>query len=175
MERVRYIVYVNPDAYHREPELHRRLEVGRVIGRLNERLKDEAFVLIGPGRWGTSDIQLGVKVSYADIYNSRALIEMATGSMGSGPEMAYGTHFFQDLVESQIYPLALFPEENGTFFNRDFFDNEANCLPDLLPQDAGMADLVKVIDVPAASGGKQLEIVMDADHDEALGYLRRYE
>jgi len=175
VEGVRYIVYVNPDTYYQEPELHRRLEVGRVIGRLNERLKDEVFVLIGPGRWGTSDIHLGVKVSYADIYNSRALIEMAIGSTGSGPEMAYGTHFFQDLVESQIYPLALFPEENGTFFNRDFFDNEENCLPDLLPQDAEMADLVKVIDVPAASGGRQLEIVMDADHDEALGYLRRYE
>ncbi len=121
VEDIRYIVYVHPEAYNRIPEPHLRLEVGRVIGRVNEMLKDERFVLMGPGRWGTSDIQLGVKVTYADIYNSSALIELAFRSGSGSPEMAYGTHFFQDLVESKIFPLALYPGQDGTIFKWDYF------------------------------------------------------
>ncbi len=174
VEGVRYAVCVKP-SYTSIPEPDRRLEVGRVIGRLNERLKDETFVFIGPGRWGTSNIHLGVKVSYADIYNSRALIEVAMPDQRGGfPEMAYGTHFFQDLVEARIYPLALFPSEPGNLFRWSFFEAAPNLLPDLLPDDAAMADTITVVDILAASGGKLLEIVMDADRDEALGYLKRY-
>lgn len=175
VEGVRFIIYVRPHAYHAIRDHHRRLEIGRVVGRLNERLKDEELILMGPGRWGTSNIQLGVKVSYADIYNSRALIEIATSDGGSAPEMAYGTHFFQDLVEARIFPLALFPEDPETVFNWEFFDAAPNVLPELLPEDAAAADTVCVIDVPAFAGGRLVEIVMDADRDEAMGYLRYYD
>ena len=174
VERVRYIVYVDPKAYHGIMNAQRRLQVGRVIGRLNERLKDDVFVLMGPGRWGTSDIQLGVQVGYADIYNSRALIEIAYTDGSAAPEMAYGTHFFQDLVEARIFPLALFPDDPDVVFNWEFFENAPNVLPDLLPDDADMADAVTVIDVASFTDGCLLEIVMDGEHDEALGYLRRY-
>ena len=174
VERVRYVVYVRPDAYQRIREPHVRLEVGRLIGRLNERLKDEVYILIGPGRWGTSDIQLGVKVSYVDIYNCKALIEMAISKSDGMPEMAYGTHFFQDLVEAKIFPLALFPDETASSFRWEFFNDSPNVLLDLLPDETALADVVRVIDVPAVSGGRLMEIVLDADHDEGLGYLKRY-
>jgi hypothetical protein len=174
VERVRYVVFVKPDAYHRIPNVQRRLEVGRLVGRINEALKDENFVLMGPGRWGTSDIQLGVKVSYADIFNTRALIEVAYSANGGAPEMAYGTHFFQDLVEAGIYPLALFPDEPQVCFNWDFFRESPNALSHLLPDERKLSDVVTLIDVPFVSGGRLLEIVMDADRDEALGYLRQY-
>lgn len=174
VERVRYIVYVDPLAYHEIPSVERRLQVGRAVGRLNERLYGEQFVLIGPGRWGTSDINLGVKVSYADIYNSRALIEVAHSNSNTAPEMAYGTHFFQDLVEAQIFPLALFPDDPDVIYNRDFFNSAQNVLPDLLPDDADLSDVIRVIDVPAETGGRHLEIVLDGENDEGLGYLRMY-
>ncbi len=174
VERVRYIVYVDPLAYHEIPGAERRLQVGRVVGRINERLHSEQFVLIGPGRWGTSDINLGVKVSYADIYNSRALIEVAHSNSNAVPEMAYGTHFFQDLVEAQIFPLALFPDDPGVIYNWDFFDYAQNVLPALLPDDADLSDVIRVIDVPAEAGGRYLEIVLDGENDEGLGYLRMY-
>ncbi len=172
IEGVRYIVYIKP-TYNSVGEPKRRLEVGRVIGRLNERLQDEEFVLIGPGRWGTSNINLGVKVTYADIFNSRALIEIAMPFQNGGaPEMAYGTHFFQDLVEARIFPLALFPTEPGILFNWAFFEDAPNLLPQLLPADAAMAEYITVIDVPAVSSGRLLAIIMNADKDQALGYLR---
>ena len=74
--------------------------------------------MVGPGRWGSSNIDLGVPVSYADIYNSSALIELAYSQKGITPEPSYGTHFFQDLVESQIYPLAVYPDRTGRSVQR---------------------------------------------------------
>ncbi|MBN1681186.1 MAG: phosphoenolpyruvate synthase [Anaerolineae bacterium] len=174
IERVRYMVYVRPEAYLSLPDPSARLDVGRLVGRINERLKNERFVLMGPGRWGTSDIQLGIKVTYADIYNTRALIEIAHSQGGGSPEMAYGTHFFQDLVESEIFPLALFPHEGNAFFNWEFFDHAPSVLPDLLPDDSDMVDFVRVLDLYQVAHGRLLEIIMDADADEALGYLRTY-
>jgi hypothetical protein len=142
-------------------------------------------VLAGPGRWGSVNIDLGVKVTYADIYN-RALIEIALAQGQEVPEPSFGTHFFQDLVEAHIYPLALFPDDPGAIYRRTFFDSAPNALPDLFPPEdlggsadgraeerlAQLAQFVKVIDVPAANAGRHLNIVMDGDQGEALGYLR---
>jgi hypothetical protein len=175
LERIRYIVHVKPDAYRRIAEPFMRLEVGRVVGRINEALKERNFILMGPGRWGTSNALLGVKVTHADIYNCRALIEIAFSDGSSSPEMAYGTHFFQDLVEAKIFPLALFPSEEGSFFNWNFFNKSPNMLPDLFPFEAEWANIITVIDVPQVTNGRLVEIIMDADHDEALGYLKLYD
>ena len=175
VSRIRYVVYVDPVAYAHVPDFETRFELARVIGRINQRLEGECFILMGPGRWGTSNAELGLKVGYADIYNTRALIEIAQSRTGDTLEVSYGTHFFQDLVESNIYPLPLYPGAPGTVFNRAFFDGAANALADLLPADAQYAPFVKVIDVPATTGGRYLELVMDSEQDEALAYLIRQE
>jgi len=175
LERIRYIVYVKPEAYRRIPDTVMRLEVARAVGRINEAFKERNYILMGPGRWGTSNPLLGVRVTSADIYNCRALIEIAYSDGTSSPEMAYGTHFFQDLVESKIFPLALFPYEDSGFFNWAFFNNAPNLLADLFPFDAEWEDVISVIDVPEVANGRMVEIIMDADHDEALGYLKRYD
>jgi len=168
---IRYIVYVDPKIYSRIADPSTKLEVARVVGRLNKRLEGEQFILMGPGRWGSSNINLGVKVTYADIYNTRVLVEIAMGKDGETPEVSYGTHFFQDLVEARIYPLPLYPDSDGVIFNRPFFDHAPNVLPQLLPADAAYADYIKVIDVPAVSDGRRVEIVMNADQEEAIAYL----
>ena len=168
---INYIVYVDPENYSRISERSAKLEIGRVISRLNKRLENERFILMGPGRWGSSNIDLGVKVTYADIYNTRVLVEIAMGIDGETPEVSYGTHFFQDLVESRIYPLPLYPNEEGVIFNQAFLDGVPNVLSELLPDDAPCADCVKVIDVGAASGKRFLEIVMNGEQDQALAYL----
>jgi hypothetical protein len=171
VSRIRYVVYVDPMQYERTSSYELRFELARVIGRLNKRLKGESFILMGPGRWGTSNVELGLKVTYADIYNSRALIEIAQSGTCDTLEVSYGTHFFQDLVESRIFPLPLYPNTPGTIFNYAFFENAANVLAELLPADASYVSYVKVIDVPAVTGGRYLELVMDGERDEALAYL----
>jgi hypothetical protein len=175
IQQIKYIVYVHPEKYSQLANPTLKLELARVIGRLNQRLEGQIFILMGPGRWGSANIDLGLKVGYADINNTRVLVEIALPRGEGIPDVSYGTHFFQDLVEAHIYPLPLFPHEPDTMFNRTFFVQAPNVLETLLPTDAAYADYVKVIDVPAVTNGRHLEIVMDEDRGEALAYLRRYE
>jgi hypothetical protein len=171
VDGIRAIVYVDPHAYAHAPDTATQFEIGRVVGRLNQALKDQRYILMGPGRWGSSNIQLGVRVSYADIYNTKVLIEIAHTEGGGVPELSYGTHFFQDLVEANIYPLSLFPDDPSVVYRAEFFNSAENKLADLLPADARFAEYVKVIDVPATSGGRTLTIVMNAEKDAAVGYF----
>lgn len=169
---VAYIVYVDPVRYVEVANPSRRLELARLIGRINQRLEGQNFILMGPGRWGSGNPELGVKVGYAEIYNTRALVEIGLPRGKTRPTLSYGTHFFQDLVESRIYPLAIYPGESGNSFNEGFFFTALNALPTLLPADASFSDLLKVIDVRACTGGKVLELVMSGQEGKAIAFLR---
>jgi len=76
-----------------------------------------------------------------------------------------------DLVEADIYPLPLYPDDPSTVYKEEFFAGAPNALPQLLPADEAYAPYLKVIDVPAASDGRTLTIVMNAEQDKAIGYL----
>ncbi|MBI5035156.1 MAG: phosphoenolpyruvate synthase [Chloroflexi bacterium] len=170
VSHIRYIVYVSPEKYiTADPTV--KLELARVVGRLNKCLEGQNFILMGPGRWGSTNPDLGVHITYADINNTRVLVEIALPRGEGIPEVSYGTHFFQDLVEARIYPLPLFPAQPGTLFNRAFFSSAPNVLARLSPQDAVYADFVQVIDVPSVSQGRHMELVMDEDKGAALAYL----
>ena len=161
VSKIDYLVYVDPLAYGNLPAPVQKREVARCVGRLNKVLEKHAFIVLGPGRWGSANLDLGVPVSYADIFNARALIELAVAHKGITPEPSYGTHFFQDLVESRIYPLALYPDDGQDKLNQAFLDEAPNQLAQLLPRDAALADCVKVIDIPAARQGQVMELRMD--------------
>jgi hypothetical protein len=170
-EGIRYIIFVDPEKYHQIPDLTIKLELGPAIGRLNKKLENESFILMGPGRWGSANIDLGVHVTYADIYNTKALIEVGVAQDGVTPELSYGTHFFQDLVESGIYSLPLHLDENDRDFNWSFFRDSPNGLTQLLPQDAELSPYLRLIDVAAVTNSCRLNILMDGSNDEAVGYL----
>jgi hypothetical protein len=172
---VRYIVHVDPEAYNLAPDYVTRLEVARVVGRLNKRLEGERFILMGPGRWGSSNPDLGVKVTYADIYNAKVLVEIPLARAGGACEASYGTHFFQDLVETGIYPLPITPGEHGATLNTDFIASAPNQLARLLPADSAYADFVQVVDVPEVSGGRYLKVIMSSEQERAVGYLKQSE
>jgi hypothetical protein len=172
VSEVRYVVYVDPGAYRRAPDYVTRLELARVIGRLNKRLEGERFILMGPGRWGSSNLDLGLKVTYADIYNARVLVEIPLSREGGTAEASYGTHFFQDLVEAGIFPLPITPDEDGAMLNTHFLTAAPNMLAELLPSDSAFAQYVRVVDVPAVAEGRYLEIVMNGEQEQAVGYLK---
>lgn len=172
VEHIRYVVFVDPDRYREIPNRPMKLEVGRVVGRLNKLLEKETFILMGPGRWGSANLDLGVRVGYADIYNTKVLIEIAARTEDGGrPELSYGTHFFQDLVEAGIYALPLHLDHPRSQFKWEFFRNAQNVLTELSPIDAEMADYVHVIDLAREVGSERLTIAMNGGSDEALGYL----
>jgi hypothetical protein len=172
-EGVRYIIFVDPARYREVPTVPLKVEIGRCVSRLNKLLEDEAFVLMGPGRWGSANLDLGVRVSYADIHNTKVLIEIALETEGGGtPELSYGTHFFQDLVEAGIHALPIHLNRPKTQFNWSFFRTAPNILLDISPGDAELEHYVRVIDIANMSNNTQrLNILMDSATDEALGYL----
>ncbi|MBM4318512.1 MAG: hypothetical protein FJ125_00775, partial [Deltaproteobacteria bacterium] len=172
VEGVEVIVYVCPLRYEGIATVQEKLRVARCIGRLNETLAGRRFILMGPGRWGSNNIDLGVRVSYADICNTSLLVEIARERGGHVPEVSYGTHFFQDLVEAGIHPLPLYPDEAGVRFREDFLQGSPNSLPELAEDFADLAGLVQVIDLPRAAAGQVLDVIMDGEADEALAYLR---
>ncbi len=169
---ITHLVYVDPERYYELATLDELRAVGRAVGRLNKLLPKRQFILMGPGRWGSrGDIKLGVSVTYSDINNTAALIELAARRGNYVPDLSFGTHFFQDLVESGIRYLPLYPGSDGVVFDESFFRRSTNILGDLAPEYAYLADTVRVIDVPRSSGGLVLRLMMNADLDEAVGYL----
>ncbi|MBI4485838.1 MAG: PEP/pyruvate-binding domain-containing protein, partial [Acidobacteria bacterium] len=169
---ITHIVYVAPDRYQALGSLGELREVGRIVGQLNALLPKRQFVLIGPGRWGSrEDIKLGVSVTYSDISNTAMLLEVARQRGNYVPDLSFGTHFFQDLVESGIRYLPLYPDDPKVTFNETFFQSAPNLLREMLPERAHLADVVHVIDVSRATGGLVLRILMNADLDEAIGLL----
>ncbi|MBW2498894.1 MAG: pyruvate, phosphate dikinase, partial [Deltaproteobacteria bacterium] len=148
------------------------LAVGRAVGRLNKLLPKRQFVLIGPGRWGSrGDIKLGVSVSYSDINNTAALIEVGRQTGTHAADLSFGTHFFQDLVESSIRYLPLYPDEVEGGLNERFLCRARNLLREMLPEFEALDEVVRVIDVPASTQGRVLRILMNADIDEAIGII----
>jgi predicted nucleotidyltransferase len=87
------------------------------------------------------------------------------------PDLSFGTHFFQDLVEGQIRYLPLYPDNEGNIFNQKFLLRSRNILPDTLPQYSHLEDVIRLIDVPEVTGGKVLRVLMNADLNEAVGVL----
>ena len=169
---ITHIVYVDPEKYSQLDSLDQLVAVGRAVGRLNKVLPKRQFVLMGPGRWGSrGDIKLGVRVTYSDINNSALLVEIARKKGDYTPDLSFGTHFFQDLVEAAIRYLPLYPDEAGAVFNEPFLTRSGNILADLAPEYRGLSDTVYVIDVPRAADGQVLRVLMNADIDEAVGVL----
>jgi hypothetical protein len=169
---VTHVVYVDPESYASIPSLETLREVGHAVGRLNKLLPRRQFILMGPGRWGSrGDIKLGVAVTYSEINNAAVLIEIARRKGSYVPDLSFGTHFFQDLVEAQIRYLPLFPDDPGVDFNERFLLDSPNILASLVPEAAHLSKTVRVIDVPGATGGLVLKVRMNADLDRAVAIL----
>jgi hypothetical protein len=175
VEQITHVVFVPPEGYYALPTHQARVDLGRVIGLLNTLLKEKVFISVGPGRWGTSNADLGVPIGYADIYYTRALVEISGHGVGSAPEPSFGTHFFQDLVESQIYPLAVFLDDPHAVLNRSFFYDTPNRLADFMPEaardDWPLAGSLRLIAVDDFRPGAVLRLVMDDEKGRAAAYL----
>lgn len=173
VSEIEYVLFVTPQDYFALPTASARAELGRTIGRLNKILAGHTFICVGPGRWGTNNPDLGIKVGYADIYNTRALVELTGQGIGHGPEASFGTHFFQDLVESNIYPLAICFDDPEIEFNQEFFYMTPNCLVELLPDEVNLPECARLIRVSDFRPGYQLALVMDDEQGRSAAFLER--
>jgi hypothetical protein len=169
VSNISHIVYVDPQKYSEISNHDDLLSVGEAVGKLNVILPRRRFILMGPGRWGSrGDIKLGVSISYSDINNTSMLIEIARRQKDYVPDLSFGTHFFQDLVEANIKYLPLYPDDESIIFNEEFLTKSKNILPDILPKFDHLSDVIRVIDVPDSTKGKHLKVLMNAITDQAV-------
>jgi hypothetical protein len=168
---VEYVLFVTPEGYFSLPTPNDRSQLERAIGKLNAALAGMSFICVGPGRWGSGNTDLGVHIDYADIYNSKALIELAGQGIGPAPEPSLGTHFFQDLLESQIYPLAIFLDDAEAVFNRKFFYETPNCARNWIALDDRLLDSLRLVKVSDFRPGHHINMIMDSEKNLAVAYL----
>jgi hypothetical protein len=169
---IHYVLFVTPEGYFALTEPAERAALVKAIGQLNARLARECFICIGPGRWGTANPELGVPIGYGDIYHTRALVELSGEGIGPAPEPSFGTHFFQDLVEANIYPLAVYLDDSDAVFNQDFFYKTPNRLPGMLPDASHLSASLRVIEVASFRPDHHIRLVMDDERGQAVAYLK---
>jgi hypothetical protein len=171
LPQIRYILYVPHENYFSLSTATERNKLSFAISRLNAVLNKKSYICVGPGRWGSTNTDLGVYVSYADIYNAGSLVELSGEGIGPDPEPSLGTHFFQDLMEAQIYPLVVRVDDQTTKFNRDFFYDTPNSITDWIDLEPPIKQCLHLIDVAKFRPGYHVELVMDDQVGQAVAFL----
>jgi hypothetical protein len=172
IEKVDYVIFVPPEGYFRLNSLLERSELSLAIGRLNAAMTKENFICVGPGRWGSSNTDLGVPIGYGDIYRTKALVELAGKDIGPEPEPSLGTHFFQDLMEGNIYPLAIQLDDDTTIYNHDFFYNTPNRVSEWLDIKGNLQSSLRLIRVADFKPNHTIRIVMNDEEKQAIAYFK---
>mgnify|MGYP007055125039 CR=1 FL=1 len=108
--------------------------------------------------------ELGVPVSFAAINHFCAICEMSDSEVGYMPELSYGSHMFQDLVEAEIFYTALFDTPKTRIFNRTVFHDMPNILTEILPDCKEYEDIVKV----CHTEGMHLKLYSDVQNSETV-------
>ncbi|MBU1864408.1 MAG: PEP/pyruvate-binding domain-containing protein [Candidatus Omnitrophica bacterium] len=170
-QEIRRIICVDPEKYSKLG-LSDKYEIARIVGRLNRGIENRETlptILIGPGRWGTTTPSLGVPVNFAEINNVAVLAEVAFSAGNLMPELSFGTHFFQDLVETNIFYVALFPEKEGVVFNDTLIGKAVNVFAKLIPQSAKYENVIGVYDVR----GRNFKIMSDVVSQKIICFSAR--
>ncbi len=116
VREIRDIVYVSPDRFDRS----KTEQIAREVGELNDRLsaEDRPYLLIGPGRWGTSDPWLGIPVEWRQIDRAGVIIELELEEVPLTP--SEGTHFFQNLTSFGIGYFSVLRSDDRSFVDFDW-------------------------------------------------------
>ncbi len=146
--KVSCVIFVVPENYTALTRSE-KYSVARLVGKLNKRVAHREkmpTLLLGPGRWGTHSPEMGVPVTFSEINNISAMAEISYQDGSLIPDLSFGTHFFQDLVETQIFYMAVYPENPDVVFNKKWFNELPNMLETIIPGDSRFSDAVKIVD-----------------------------
>jgi hypothetical protein len=99
------------------------------------------------------------------------LVEIAKKKGDYTPDLSFGTHFFQDLVEAKIRYLPLYPDEEDGFLNERLIKSSKNLLPELLPEFAEFSDFITVVNLAEKNEDESLIVLMNAEENEGIGLI----
>lgn len=129
--KIDVVVQIDPVRYYEYP-YGKKHDAARAVDKINQYYKGSGknLLLMTPGRIGTSSPELGVPVAFGNISNFSAVCEVSDNRAGYRPELSYGSHMFQDLVEAEMIYGAIYNNEKTLKYNPDLFQE----LPDLFEQ-----------------------------------------
>ena len=159
------IVYVDPIAYYNLP-YNEKNSVAKAVGSFNWKYRGSGkhMMLIVPGRIGTSSQELGVPTTFADISEFEVICEVAESGAGYNPELSYGSHIFQDLVEAQILYTAVFEGKQTKEYHPEKLTKLPNLLTELLPEHGKLNEVIRILDV----SGKGCMVYHDLKHEQFI-------
>ena len=159
------IVYVDPIAYYNLP-YNEKNSVAKAVGSFNWKYRGSGkhMMLIVPGRIGTSSQELGVPTTFADISEFEVICEVAESGAGYNPELSYGSHIFQDLVEAQILYTAVFEGKQTKEYHPEKLIKLPNLLTELLPEHGKLNEVIRILDV----SGKGCIVYHDLKHEQLI-------
>lgn len=169
-ERVDYIVWVDPQKYYEYPYA-KKPDVARLISRINQHFEetDKKLMLLVPGRIGTSSPELGVPVVYAEISQFSSICEVAYSKAGYHPDLSYGSHMFQDMVEADVYYGAINDNSKTRLYQPELLRNYPEILENMLPgEQRELAEIVKLYDVSKCGAS----LYLDAHEGRAVCRIR---
>lgn len=154
-----YIVWVNPQSYY-EYTYRKKADVADTIRKINQYFKgkDKKLLLLVPGRIGTSSPELGVPVTSSDIYQFCAICEVAYGKAGYNPELSYGSHMFQDLIEADIYYGAICENSKTIIYQPEILQQRPEVLGEILDEKEEIKNIVKLYEVNSNNARLYLDI-----------------
>ncbi|MDR1880451.1 MAG: phosphoenolpyruvate synthase [Tannerellaceae bacterium] len=124
MEDVQDVVYVKTEAFNSSNNPLIAYEIEKINRQFSE--QGAGYVLIGPGRWGSSDHWLGIPVKWPHISNARVIVELGLEHYRIDPSQ--GTHFFQNLISFGVGYFTINPYKNDGWFDEAFLNAQPAAL-----------------------------------------------
>ncbi len=120
MDNVKTVVYVRSEGF----DAAGNVDLARDVDAVNKMMVDEGrpYVLVGPGRWGSSDSALGIPVRWPQIAGARVIVEYAM--RGYRIEPSQGTHFFQNLTSFGVGYFTVDPGAGNGFFDEQYLNSQ---------------------------------------------------
>ena len=143
--KVDVVIQVDPKKYNEYPYA-RKYDVAAAVGRINRYYSSSGknILLMVPGRIGTSSPDLGVPTTFADISCFSEICEVSDSRSGFMPELSYGSHMFQDMVEARICYSAIWNDRKTISYHPDLLEAEENIFPKICPDLSGLREMITV-------------------------------
>ena len=125
-ENITDFVYVKPSSFDKS----RTKEIAIAVDKINQKFEDlgHKYVLVGPGRWGSSDPWLGVPVVWSQISAAKVIVESGLKDFRIDPSQ--GSHFFQNLTSFKVGYLTINPFINDGFYDVAYLDQQESVYED---------------------------------------------
>jgi len=167
------IIFVEPSVYGKLSE-QERYQIARLVGKLahyvgNE--KNKTIMLLGPGRWGTKMVSLGVPVSFSEINTASVICEIGGTPEGLTPDLSMGTHFFNDMVEMDILYIGFLASQHENVLNEEYLRGLPDSFCLMAPGYEKWNSAIRVIDGDKLDHGRKIYLSADAEKQTSVLFV----